>query len=93
MLICKSFRVRPYIDHSFDIFGPVVRLTNTDKDAQDNNYMYQTIPFMWQRKRDREVRCFLVIMWSADSPQPRHYSRNKRNIVLQYCFCAVAIGE
>ena len=81
------------IDHSFDIFGPVVRLTNTDKDAQDNNYMYQTIPFMWQRKRDREVCCFLVIMWSAASPQPRHYARNKRNIVLQYCFCAVAIGE
>ena len=48
----------PYIDHSFDIFGPVVRLTNTDKDGQDNNYMYQTVPFMWQRKRDREVCCF-----------------------------------
>ena len=27
---------------------------------------------VWQRKRDREVRCFLLIMWSAASPQPRH---------------------
>ena len=39
------------------------------------------------KKRDREVRCILVIMWSAASLQPRHaYAHNKKNIVLQYCF-------
>ena len=41
MLICKSLRVRRYIDHSLDIFGHVVRLPNTDEDAQVNNYMYK----------------------------------------------------
>ena len=56
--------------------------------------MYYTIPCMWQRKRDGEVRCILVIMWSAASPQARHaYAHNKKNIVLQYCFRAVVLGE
>ena len=34
----------------FDIFRPVVRLTNTDKHTQYKNYMYLTKPCMWLRK-------------------------------------------
>ena len=55
------------IDHSFELFGPVVRLTNTDKHTKTciNHHVCD-------KEKGIEKSAILVIMWSAASPQPMH---------------------
>ena len=49
---------------------------------------------MWQRKKDRDGRCFGDhVVRCFNTAEASIYADNKRNIVLQHCFCAVVIGE
>ena len=47
---------------------------------------------MYVVKRDRDVRCFSDHVVSCLG-SPSIYAHNKGNIVLQYCYCAVTMGE
>ena len=84
----QSLRV---IDHSFDIFCLIVRLTNTDKPKHIKPGSYHTMPMA--KKKDGEVRCFGDHVASCfTTTEASIYVHKSSNNVLQL-FCAVAIGE